>query len=355
MKKIKILFYSHVINYAGTWRSHERIIEKLDQDLFEPYVLYWEDGDHDDRLNNVEKIIGSHRLIPFRRSWEKAGPEKGWCPVWSDFSELVKKLNLGIMHFARSGYYEWPFIERLAPLQVETNIFGHRDTSPFLDKSIAICHYIAHVRGTTDAVIYNPIPDGITAGDNLRRDFGIPENALVFGRIGRPANFHSIALQAFDYLVRRYGNLFYIIIGPCNRTKAFIEARKIPNIILIEPTSDDGFIERFHRTIDIMLHYRSDGEVHSTALAQAMMYSIPAISHTTSQHNGQIETIGEAGGVARDLNEYISLAEELVRNSEWRRTLSETARKIALERYEQNKIVKTIQDKYFRWYSEIGK
>ena len=218
MKKIKILFYSHLIDYAGTWRSHERIIEKLDQDLFDPYVFYWKDCDQNNRLENVEKLIGTKRLIPFNRSKEKTCPKQGWSPIWTDFSEKAKKYNFDIIHFARSGYYEWPFSERIAPLQIESNIFGYDDKSGFLDKSIGICNYIANIRGSTDAVIYNPIPDAEFEGGDLRKDFSIPEKAVVFGRIGRPANFVSLALEAFDCLVRKYKNLFYIIIGPCEKT-----------------------------------------------------------------------------------------------------------------------------------------
>jgi glycosyltransferase involved in cell wall biosynthesis len=355
MKKLKILFYSHIINYAGTWRSHERIIEGLDQDLFEPYVFYWEQCNAHNRLENVAHIIGDQHLIPFHRSAEKTGPEQGWMPLRSNFFETAKQFDFHIIHFARSGYFEWPFVERLAPLQIETNIFGYNDTSVFLDKSIAICQYIAQARGKTDAVIYNPIPDVAEEGNDLRKDFSIPKEAIVFGRIGRPANFTAIALEAFDHLARRFKDLFYIIIGPCNETRGFVEARKIPNVILLEPTMDDDFIDAFHRTIDVMLHYRADGEVHSTAIAQAMMYGIPVISHVSNQYNGQIETIGKAGGVARDLNEYIHLTEQLIRNPELRFQMSETARKIALEQYEQNKVVKMIQDKYVQWYNDIYK
>jgi glycosyltransferase involved in cell wall biosynthesis len=353
MKKLKVLFYSHIINYAGTWRSHERIIQGLDRDRFDPYVLFWEGCDTHNRLEPVADIIGEQGLIPFHRSKEKTGPEQGWMPRETDFSKIVQQHRFDIIHFARSGYFEWPFIERLAPLQIETNIFGFRDASLFLDKSIAICHYIAQARGATDAVIYNPIPDAALYGDNLRNALSIPEGAFVFGRIGRPANFTPIALEAFDCLVKKYPDLFYIIIGPCQQTRQFVEVRKIPHVILIEPTMDDAFIDAFHRTIDILLHYRSDGEVHSTAIAQAMMYGIPVVSHITNQYNGQIETIGRTGGVARDVNEYIQLTEQFIRHPEFRTQMSRLARRVALEKYEQKKVVQMIQNKYIQWYHEI--
>ncbi|MBN1848826.1 MAG: glycosyltransferase [Deltaproteobacteria bacterium] len=354
MKRLKILFYSHIINYAGTWRSHERIIEGLDRDLFEPYVFYWEQCREHNRLEAVAGLIGRQHLIPFYRSAEKTGAERGWRPIQTDFSRIVMQHQFDIIHFARSGYFEWPFVERLAPVQIETNIFGYKDTSLFLDRSIAICHYIARARGDTDVVIYNPIPEANMNGANLRKELAIPNGAVVMGRIGRPANFTPIALEAFSHLVRRHKDLFYIIIGPCEKTRAFIEERKIPNVRLIAPTMNDAFIDAFHRTIDVMLHYRSDGEVHSTAIAQAMMFGIPVISHVSNQYNGQIETIGNGGGVARDLNEYIQMTEQLIKNPGLRSQLSETARKTALEKYEQKKVVQMIQDRYIQWYRDIS-
>lgn len=38
IKMKKILFYSHTIDFAGTWRSHERILLNLDKNLSD-YLL----------------------------------------------------------------------------------------------------------------------------------------------------------------------------------------------------------------------------------------------------------------------------------------------------------------------------
>ena len=207
------------------------------------------------------------------------------------------------------------------------------------------------MRGSADAIIPNPIPEAIFDGNNLRRELNIPQDAIVFGKIGRPANFYSMALYAFDSLVKTYKNIFYIIIGPCQKVKDFLKRKKTPNIILFEPTNDDEFIEKFHRTIDAMLHYRSDGESHGTAIAQAMIYGKPVISHTSNQYNAQIETIGEGGAVAKNLKEYIHHTEQLIKNKPLRDKLSKTARKIALNTCEQNYIVKKIMGFYKQWHS----
>ena len=63
MKKIKILFYSHTIDYGGTWRSHERILLNLNPDLFDVYVFYNPNQDNN-RLDYLKtKLIKCRWVI----------------------------------------------------------------------------------------------------------------------------------------------------------------------------------------------------------------------------------------------------------------------------------------------------
>lgn len=347
MSKIKIIYYSHEIDYAGTWRSHERIIESLNKDIFEPYVLYWDECPTNTRLDVVEGIVERDHLLPFKRSKEKTGPEKGYTPLWTDFHEVAKKINPKIIHYARSGYTEWPFNMRLAPLQIETNIFAAMDISGYMDKSISLCDYNAKIRKSADAIIANPVPEAKLSGPNFRKEFNIPDDAIVCGRIGRPRGFDPIAIAAFKRLVYSNPKVYYIVVAPCDEFKAW--AQGIPNVILMPPTSDDATIEAFHRTLDIYLHYRLDGEIQSTAIAQAMMYGIPVISHVSKFNNGQIETIADGGFVASDEEQYYQFLCYLVSNKEMRVEISKKARRHALETFEQEKVVRKIEDCYIRW------
>ena len=45
MRKIKILFYSHTIDFAGTWRSHERVLLMLNKEIF------------DEKMENIFHIL----------------------------------------------------------------------------------------------------------------------------------------------------------------------------------------------------------------------------------------------------------------------------------------------------------
>jgi glycosyltransferase involved in cell wall biosynthesis len=345
--KIRVGFQLGEWTYAGTARSHFRILEALDRDRFEPFALVWRDGQND-LLPALQRVLGDH-VIFYERSQARRGHEDYHRPESTNFEDVVAGLNLDILHGARGGYPEWPLSTgRHARLQVETNIFGDLDPSPTLDRTISICHYIARRRGRTDAVIYNPIPPAELEGPNLRAELGIPEDAIVCGRIGRPANFDPIAIEAFVRVQEEIPNLCYLVVAPPEEMVKWGMERRVPNCICFAPRTDDAWIAKFHRTLDIFLHFRSDGEVHSTAIAQAMMYGIPVISHKSRGYNGQSETLGMGGYVADDLDAYTAILREMAKDK-W---LRDDFGKDAVERAQsflQSTVVRQIEEKYIEW------
>jgi glycosyltransferase involved in cell wall biosynthesis len=323
MDKIKIVFYSHTIDFAGTWRSHERILLNIDKEKFQPYVLYrsWADNN---RLDILCDKIGKEYVIEFDASVEKLGANMGYPFMESNFVEKIKEISPDIIHFARSGYYEWPFVERICPIQMETNIFGSRDNSDFLDYSVTISNKVNQLRGGSDIMIYNPIPSSIEI-DDLKKDLNIKDDYLVFGRIGRKDNYHPIALNALTKFKQRGYKFKYIIIGACNRALKDIDRLGLTeDCIIIETTNDDDYIHRFHKTIDIFLHYRSDGETFGTGIAQSMMYGNPIISHYGG-FNAQSEIISDCGFVCNNDDEYLSHLIDLIENDDLYKKVSENA------------------------------
>lgn len=346
MRKIRVGFQLGEWTYAGTARSHFRILEALDRTRFEPFALVWRQGQND-LLPALQEALGDH-VIFYDRSATRLGPEDAYKPESTDFDEVVAGLNLDILHGARGGYPEWPLSTgRHAPLQVETNIFGDLDPSANLDRSIAICHYIANRRGKTDAVIYNPIPPAELEGQNLRAELGIPADAIVCGRIGRPAGWDPIAIEAFAKVLRDVPSLYYLIVAPPENMVIPLLAAN--NIRTFAPTMDDKWIAKFHRTLDIFCHFRGDGECHSTAIAQAMMYGIPVISHTSPYFNGQGETIADGGYVCKEgMPEYAHRLKSLATDWVDRITRGGMAKSRSND-FNQSAVVRQIEAKYLEW------
>lgn len=343
---IKILFYSHTIDFAGTWRSHERILLNLDKDQFDVYVFY-NPNLLNDRLDYIKDQLGEDKVIAFDASLDKESPSTGYKYRETNFSELAKSMNFDIIHFARGGYYEWPFIERIAPLQIETNIFGFKDNSNFLDCSVTISNRVNDIRGGSDYVVYNPIPLPFESSDDLKSELNIPNNYHVFGRIGRKANFSPIAIESLNIIKNMGYNFKYIIIGACEQAINLINRLGLSdNCIILETTNDDEFIHRFNNTIDIFLHYRSDGETFGTAIAQAMIYGKPVISHF-SGYNAQDEIIKDGGYVANNVNDYTEYLLNLLNDKEIYNKISNNAKERAMD-FEESKIVKQWEEVYIK-------
>lgn len=351
MEKIKIIFYSHTIDFAGTWRSHERILLNIDKEKFQPYVLYRPYADNN-RLEYLIDKLGQEYVIPFEASREKTGPENGYSFISTNFKEKIKSISPDIIHFARSGYYEWPFTERLSPIQMETNIFGHKDNSQYLDYSVTISDKVTSLRGGSDIMIYNPIPKPIENNDNLKKELNIDDDCLIFGRIGRKDNFHPISLNCLSNLKNKGIKFKYIIIGACNSTISTINKLNLQNeCIIIETTNDDYFIHKFHNTIDIFLHYRSDGETFGTGIAQTMMYGNPVISHYAG-FNAQSEIIGNGGYVSKNELDYYNELVKLIEDKNYYESISSNAKKNSLK-FEEKLIASQFEDVYINLYNKI--
>lgn len=344
--KIKILFYSGTIDFGGTWRSHERILLNLDKNIFDPYVFYNLNSDNN-RLDFLKNNFDNNKIISFEASKEKLGPEYGYPYKYSNFSELAKKYNFDIIHYARSGYYEWPFVERIAPLQIETNIFGYRDNSPFLDYSITISDRITELRNGSDYMIYNPIPYPINDNNNLFEYLNLSNEYFLFGRIGRKDNFHPIALDALKILKNKGIKFKYIIIGACSNTINYINHLGLnDDCIILETTNDDYFIHKFYNTINLFLHYRSDGESFGTAIAQSLSYGKPVISHYAG-YNAQKEILLDGGFVVNNVKEYSEIINKLIYDISFYNEISINAKKRFLA-FEQTNIVKKWEDFYLK-------
>ncbi len=348
MKKIKILFYSHTIDYGGTWRSHERILLNLNPDLFKVYVCYNPNQDNN-RLDYLKTKLEDYQLIPFDASIDKLGSDVGYPYRETNFTEIVKSYDFDIIHFARSGYFEWPFNQRICPIQIETNIFGGKDNSEFLDCSVTISNRVTNIRNGSDYMIYNPIPLPSNSTDNLKTQYNIPEDYFVFGRVGRKDNFHPISLNSLKK-IKDIGYKFkYIIIGACNQTISLINSLGLNNeCIIINPTNDDELIHKFHNTIDIFLHYRIDGETFGTAIAQSMMYGKPVISHFAG-YNAQEEIIKDGGFVCNNENEYFESIVKLCNDKELYDKISYNAKNRALD-FEEKKITLEWETLYKKIY-----
>jgi glycosyltransferase involved in cell wall biosynthesis len=182
-------------------------------------------------------------------------------------------------------------------------------------------------------------------------ELNIPEGHHIFGRIGRKDNFHPIALNSLKKLKDKGYKFKYIIIGACNQTINLINSLGLKTeCIIIDPTNNDELIHKFHNTINLFLHYRVDGECHSTAISQSLMYGVPVISHYAG-YNGQEETIKNGGFVCKNENEYVESIINLCNNKELYERTSYNAKNRAID-FEEKKITLEWETLYQKLYDK---
>ena len=329
MNKIRVVHHSKTIGYSGTDRTAQLFCKYLSRsDKYEPFIIYRNGDGANTRLDIVKRWLGEDHVIGY--DWEpgKKGRQAPYLPERDNCHDILKQIDPQIVHVHRSGYAEWPSFRYMLPKAkwVETNIFGYNDATPErqIDLNIYISEYIRNMAmsngNKTGPVIYNPIEQPVLdmtpenkleCREALLKQFKIPHNAILCGRVGRADNFDPISLRAFALAEQEVPELWYIVVNPCEGWRTTARTLGIQNIRFADAIIDDNELSRFYMGLDIYAHARHDGECCPCNIQEAMMHGLPIISHESAIYNGQSEIIGDAGFVV-PLGDHTSYRDVLV-------------------------------------------
>src|SRR5690606_3281108 len=145
-------------------------------------------------------------------------------------------------------------------------------------------------------VFFNPIELPIST-ESLRKELGLPSDAYVIGRVGRPdSGIHDpISLKAYRKI--EDSNTYFLALSPPVNMVRQAKKLQLNNFIAIPPTTDPIHLAKLYNTIDVVAQARRDGETFGCNIAEAMMHGKPVIAHLTPYMNAQSEIIGNAGYV----------------------------------------------------------
>jgi glycosyltransferase involved in cell wall biosynthesis len=117
----------------------------------------------------------------------------------------------------------------------------------------------------------------------------------------------------------------------------------LKNIYFIPFSGKPDLIYRFLRTLDVYSHGRKDGEVNSTAMAEAMFFGLPIVSHVSDINNGHIDSIANAGLVAENIEDYVTELKKLKENKFYYKEKSTISKNRFDEHYSLDKQIKKIE------------
>lgn len=251
-RKIRIVFYDEGIQgetqLGGGQLARLALMKRLDPERFEPILLTSKDWELAEKARNlgisvhVEPIASRFKRF-YRHSWflnpaRVLGFGINVLPAAYRLALTLKKLEADILHpnenFSRTiAVFSRPWHSSLLITHISdewnrglTDRLMRSMFKRFYDKLIAVSEKTARIVGGEDysavgkiAKIYTGIDlerfNGVEP-ENLRRQFEVPENAILFGTIGKLIHFkgQQLVIEALSQLKRQGLDQFvYLLVG----------------------------------------------------------------------------------------------------------------------------------------------
>lgn len=368
--KTKILYQLNQLGYGGTEKAIYTFIKNIDKERFDISLFFYTDYkslsyyrvkflsffSKKYKAKYTQKyIINFARKEDFERL---LGKEKLSLGNKQNFLDLCLKNKPDIIHFNRgieNDFYTDLTDTIPADIKlVETNIFGKPSNEKYLARLSSlffVSKWLMQKSQWRDRqkskVLYNPIVLPSTDED-LRKQLSIPSGAIVLGRISRPnLDEGEFILNVLHEVLD--DSIYFISIGA---SENFIQNTKDKkNIINLDPTTDEAMLSRFYNTLDILLHYRIEGETFGMNIAEAMIHSKPVVSHYSYMDNAQAELLLEekVSGIVveeNNINEYINAVKTLINDADLRAQYSKDAKIKSDTFYSEIVTTKTLEDYY---------
>ena len=360
MKKITILFQINHAGYGGTEKSVLSLCRNLDnkkfinsdQGSFKKYrykIFSLFSKKYKRRFNS--KFVDPFVRVPDFIS--TLGKNRVVIAPGEKFLQVVESLKPDIVHFTSRG--DWrPFYTVAYQLKdkgvkkiVETSIFGKSAPDQYIqsiDWFIFISDWLKsqspwHLGKAQTIYLSTGLPK---TSEDLRTSLGIPADAMVLGRITRPD------LNDDDFVPRLVGklqekNVYFVLLAATHTTIDLAE--KYSNVVVLKPSTDEVQLSKFYNTIDILIHYRIEGETFGMNIAEAMMHGKPVVSHFSHVDNSQAELLdktedGEVGRVSKfhDLEQYLGNIRAYLDDPELLRFAGNNAKKRAMRLFSEEVI-----------------
>lgn len=268
----------------------------------------------------------------------------------SDFFETFKESDFDIIITGRAGHPEYPFTRiRRTPIIDTLHLKSTTDDQANIVRVLHLSqenanHWI-EIGGDKNKVrvVSHPIENSFMSQDNFRKELGIT-TSLVMGFHQRVSDsiFSEIPLLAFSKLSDLH-DVSFVLLGGSQKYQHQAKELNLNNIFFLEETGSQETIDKFLNTLDIYSHGRKDGEINSTAIAEALKHGLPVVTHRSDFNNGHAEQVATCGFFSRNLDEYVNNVNELLTNPRMRLSLSKNADEKFANNYEFSAQIKSIE------------
>lgn len=264
-----------------------------------------------------------------------------------------------VIHRAGNESAEWnAVVARLraegARVVVDANVFGYADTGQVAEQTDLVIanslhtlwrHWVAVGQPSIDLylekhrVIYNPVGLGGNDVDllpprlALRRECGIPDNAVVFFDLCRPApeKLDWLVVEVMRKLADELPDLHFIARSFPPEAANALKRAMGSRFHSLPISADEADVEATIAAGDVLFHMSSMGESFGMAVGESMACGRPAIVNATPgkrQNNAQIELVcnGETGFVVNGPKDALDRARLLASDADLRSIMGARSR-----------------------------
>jgi hypothetical protein len=243
------------------------------------YAKYNEEllGNHSYIVHFSEKVQQTHGFPTIRHSYPKFQSRFTILEIndIADMKTIIQKYNIRVFYTLTYGGLNDVY-------QFENNsIWGNcktikhcvfDTTGPEGDFYISISHKLNEKNNTHIPVVPHMVHLPDTGSDNLRELYGIPDNAIVFGRYGGNGMFDiPAAREAIIEHVQSDPNVYFLFM---NTAIFYVHSR----IIYLPVNLDLEYKSEFIQTCDAMIHVSGAGETFGLAIAEFSIKNRPVIT-----------------------------------------------------------------------------
>lgn len=291
-------------------------------------------------VNLIKFNVGYKNILTLTHDW-----------VDTDFWEKFNETNYDIIQTARAGHPEYPFYKIKHTSIVDSlHLSGMVDNQYNISRVMHICKWNAdkwiEKGGDGSRVVIVSHPMEINYQDeNFRSEMQL-NGKFIFGFHQRNDDmiFSPMPLAAYSKIETK--DTMFLLLGGGEKYREQAKNLGIKSIVFLEHTGNSQIVYKFLSTLDVYAHGRKDGEVNSTAMAEAMYFGLPLVSHFSEVNNGHVECIENAGKVVSNNDEYAQELVKLQNDKEYYRYRSQEAKKRFAEKYELQGQMKNIINIY---------
>jgi len=361
MKKIRLAFVKFGgLSAGGTEKFIQTIAAHLPKDEFEITFFYTDtapyvgsDYHHAGTDPNREAYMREHGVRLVQVAVEAKDITRPTCDwVGTDFWTLFREEDFDLVQTARAGPPEFPFYQmRRIPIIDSLHYLGGIDNQWNTARVVHTSRFslTEWVRRGGDAkravLVYHPIEIRPFRPLDYRRTYGL-ESKFVFGFHQRDDAhiFSPMMLEAFRRIAGPANH--FMILGGSKRHRQQAADLGLTNVTFLEHSASPDVLYSFLSALQVFAHGRRDGEINSTAIAEALAFGLPVVTHYTDTYDGQVEGVGDAGFAAHTVDEYEGFLKRLESDALLYKDYSDRARRRFKDNYDLHTQVEKMRALY---------